>query len=286
MSTVGVTTVVTVSGLMGSKRVTARVDTGAENDSIDLKLASEIGAGPVTGVKKVRSASASRLRSERRPVVHVTLELAGTCLPSEATLADRRDMRYPMIVGRKTLRRAGVTVDPSREEEPKENENEIDPRRIVGTLKLHKRLLKAVGKKRAVTPAILALQHGGAWSYRDDDVSSVAVPLRRLSNGVVREDLYLLLNPEIERVEGTLIRLEKCGLERVRRVAKRPRRLEVRHDGGAIIHVDPGRKRIRVRELDPGILQLEGIPAANLHHELSHLMEDDMGPSVLEFEIE
>ncbi|WP_456482637.1 putative ATP-dependent zinc protease [Methanopyrus sp.] len=284
MEAVGVTTVVTVSGLTGSKRVAARVDTGAENDSIDLKLASEIGAGPVVGVRKVRSASASRLRPERRPVVHITLELAGRCLPSEATLADRRDMRYPMIVGRETLRRAGVTVDPSREEEPEENG--ADPRRVVGTLRLHKKLLKTVEEKRAVTPAVLALQHGGAWSYRDDDVSSVAVPIRKLSNGVVREDLYLLINPEIKRAEGTLTRLEKCGYEKVRRVARRPRRLEVRHDGGAIIHVDPGRKRIRVRELDPGTLRFEGIHAANVHHELSHLMGDDLGPSVLEFEIE
>ncbi len=285
MSTVGITTTVTVAGLTGVKRVTARVDTGARYDSLDYALASKIGAGPIVDVKKVRSATASRLKAERRPVVPITVRLGDKVVHTHATLADRRKMRYPLIIGRETLRRAGVLIDPSLESDGKNEEKETG-RQAASMLKLHAKLRRVVPEERAITPAILALQHGGAWSYRDEDVSSVAVPVREEEDGAILERLYLLVNPRVERSEDRIIRLEKCGEKELRRVAERPRVLEVSHEGGATILVDPRRRVVEVSRLEPGKITFRGTAAANVHHELSHLTEEESGPTILDFEVE
>ncbi len=286
MNTVGITTTVTVAGLTGTKRVTARVDTGARYDALDYTLAAKIGAGPVLDVKKIRSATASRLKAERRPVVPLTLKLGDRLVHTRATLADRRGMRYPLIIGRETLRRAGVLVDPTRRSTGRDERDRDPGRRAASMLRLHTELRRAVPKERAITPAILALQHGGAWSYRDEDVVSVAVPVREERDGVVIERLYLLLDPRIERSEGRIVRLEKCGEEDVRRVAERPRLLEVRHEGGATVRIDPHRRTLRVTRLEPGRITFRGTAAANVHHELAHLTEEEPGPTILDFKIE
>jgi hypothetical protein len=64
---------------------------------------------PVVEVRHVRSSSG---HPERRPVVHITICLAGRKVPIEVTLTRRDEMGFRMLLGRQAVRRDFV-VDPS-----------------------------------------------------------------------------------------------------------------------------------------------------------------------------
>ncbi|MCD6422255.1 ATP-dependent zinc protease, partial [bacterium] len=116
----------------------AKIDTGAYSCSMDYSLAKQLGweelveltkqlhrayreknekeikrlcpeferFPEVVMLKKVRS----RLGREFRPLVKITFKLAGQLVSTEAHLANRRHLRYPMILGRKAMR--SFVVDP------------------------------------------------------------------------------------------------------------------------------------------------------------------------------
>ena len=98
-----------LSGNGGSKKVTARVDTGATKSSIDIKLASKLNFGPIIKSKMIKSAHGNKIR----PVVEGEILLAGKKIKSEFTLADRTHMRYSVLVGVNILKE-GFLVDPSK----------------------------------------------------------------------------------------------------------------------------------------------------------------------------
>ena len=91
-----------------NKEVVAKIDTGATRSSIDIKLASKLHLGPVIKSKIVKSAHGNKLR----PVIEVEILLAGIKIKSEFTLADRTQMKYPVLVGVNVLKH-GFLVDPS-----------------------------------------------------------------------------------------------------------------------------------------------------------------------------
>ena len=92
-----------------SKEVTAKVDTGATKSSIDIKLASKLGLGPVIKSKMIKSAHGNKLR----PIVEAEILLAEKKIRSEFTLADRTHMKYSVLVGINILKQ-GFLVDPSK----------------------------------------------------------------------------------------------------------------------------------------------------------------------------
>ncbi|MBI5390557.1 ATP-dependent zinc protease [Candidatus Woesearchaeota archaeon] len=92
------------------KMVTARIDTGAATSSLDAKLAAELRLGPIIKTKIVKSASGHGLR----PVVKARIEIGGTMLEAEFTLADRRKMKFPALIGRNILKQ--FLIDPSKVE--------------------------------------------------------------------------------------------------------------------------------------------------------------------------
>lgn len=86
--------------------IKAKLDTGANRTSIDYALAEELRL-PINQSKiKVNSASGETIR----PTVNLTFELAGKKIKSVATLADRKSLMYPMIVGRRDL--SGFLIKP------------------------------------------------------------------------------------------------------------------------------------------------------------------------------
>lgn len=89
--------------------VRARIDTGASKSSIDETLAKELGLGPVLGEKTIRNAHGSATRK----FVDVTLELAGRKFTEHFTIADRSNLRFPVLIGRNILRK-GFLIDPKR----------------------------------------------------------------------------------------------------------------------------------------------------------------------------
>lgn len=103
----GYTTRIRVSGRDGAETAVAKSDTGAKRTSIDTTLAGSIGAGPLVGTTEVRSGTGSG--TETRPLVTVDLRLNGGWRSVTASITDRSEMRYPVLLGRDVLE--GYTLD-------------------------------------------------------------------------------------------------------------------------------------------------------------------------------
>jgi len=81
------------------KSVVAKIDTGATRSSIDIKLAGQLNIGPIIGTRLVKSAHGNSLR----PVAKLKLEIAGIKMVSKFTLADRKHMKYSVLIGQDVL---------------------------------------------------------------------------------------------------------------------------------------------------------------------------------------
>jgi hypothetical protein len=100
---------VTILGPDKSRKVVARIDTGASKCSIDSALAKSLGLGPVIREKKVKSAHGTSMRA----LILARITLAGRTFKVFFTLADRKHMKYSVLIGRNILKR-GFLVDSSR----------------------------------------------------------------------------------------------------------------------------------------------------------------------------
>jgi hypothetical protein len=93
-----------------TKQVLARVDTGATKSSIDVSLAANLELGPILKTKMVKSASGKG----RRAVVEAKIVLSNKEFKIDFTLADRSDMKYPVLIGQNILCK-GFLIDPMKE---------------------------------------------------------------------------------------------------------------------------------------------------------------------------
>lgn len=106
----GYTTRVSIHGRDGTERAIAKSDTGAKRTSIDTDLAGRIGAGPLVGTTQVRSGTIGG--TETRPLVDIDVRLNGSWRTVTASIADRSEMTYPVLLGRDVLE--AYTLDISR----------------------------------------------------------------------------------------------------------------------------------------------------------------------------
>jgi len=97
----GYTSRVRISGTDGAESVVAKSDTGAERTSIDTDLAGRIGAGPLAGTTEVRSAAGDG--TETRPLVDVDVRVDDGWRTVTASVTDRSEMTYPVLLGRDVL---------------------------------------------------------------------------------------------------------------------------------------------------------------------------------------
>ncbi len=100
---------VVLIGERGREEVTAKVDTGASRTSVDTDLAARVGLGPVTDMVKVRTASSAR--AELRPLVEARIQLVGKEFRLPVSIADRADMKYPVIIGMDILSEGNFLID-------------------------------------------------------------------------------------------------------------------------------------------------------------------------------
>ncbi|MGH8743648.1 MAG: RimK/LysX family protein [Burkholderiales bacterium] len=91
------------------RKVLARIDTGATKSSIDKSLARNLCIGPILHYKKIRSAAGMT----KRGIVLVRVRIAGRTFKMYFTVADRKHMKYQVLIGRNILKR-GFLVDVSR----------------------------------------------------------------------------------------------------------------------------------------------------------------------------
>lgn len=98
--TVGLTERVVVSGTTDTKSVIGFADPAAERTRIDLQLAAAIGAGPI---QAGRAGGGTGELSRRQPVVDIVVGIAGTERTVDATVEDRAEETYPLVLGRDVL---------------------------------------------------------------------------------------------------------------------------------------------------------------------------------------
>lgn len=88
--------------------VMAKIDTGAYRTTICQTLAEQFGIDNVVGEKKVKSA----LGIENRPIIHLSFILDEKKVETDAFIADREELKYDIILGRRDLKR--FLVDPAK----------------------------------------------------------------------------------------------------------------------------------------------------------------------------
>jgi hypothetical protein len=96
--------------------VPAKIDTGAWRSSIDKSLAEKLGLLDEKNIlwrKKVKSA----LGEDYRPIINLTFWLAGRKITTPAFVSKRSSLKFPVIIGRRSL--SGILVDPVVEVEDK-----------------------------------------------------------------------------------------------------------------------------------------------------------------------
>lgn len=89
--------------------IMAKIDTGAWRTTIDKSLATKMGLH--TNVLEKRSVQGA-LGKQTRPVIELSLKLHNRTIKTKAFLADRSQLNYDMIVGRRDLK--GFLVDPNK----------------------------------------------------------------------------------------------------------------------------------------------------------------------------
>ena len=94
---IGSTERVVVSGTSGMESVIARVDPSVEVTSVDLRLAAEIGAGPIHLPRHHRSNEKNG--DTPPPVVDLVLGIGGIQHTVDARVEDRAIERYPLLLG-------------------------------------------------------------------------------------------------------------------------------------------------------------------------------------------
>jgi len=106
---VGTKEYVVLIGPKKQRKVLARIDTGATKSSIDAGLARQLGLGPVVKYKMVRSATGR----VKRGLILARIRISGRTFKVFFTLADRKHMKYSVLIGRNILKR-GFLIDPAR----------------------------------------------------------------------------------------------------------------------------------------------------------------------------
>lgn len=106
---IGLTERITLVGNSGkTKTLIARIDTGAVISSLDLKLAAELELGPVKKTKKVKNANGIT----ERPVVDCTFVLNDKSYKMDVTLADRKHLKYRVLIGQNILKKTKLYINP------------------------------------------------------------------------------------------------------------------------------------------------------------------------------
>jgi len=90
------------------KEVLCRIDTGAVMSSMDIKLAESLGLGPAVRTKKVKNANGIT----QRPVVRCIFEIKGKKYKVDVTLADRRHLKYRVLIGQNLLIKTNLYINP------------------------------------------------------------------------------------------------------------------------------------------------------------------------------
>ena len=107
---IGLTEKVIIIGPEKERKLLARIDTGADICSMDMKLAKRLNLGPVEKLKRIKSAHGIK----KRPVIRARIEIKKRRFKKvRFTLADRKHLRYKVLIGKNILKK-GFLIDPNK----------------------------------------------------------------------------------------------------------------------------------------------------------------------------
>lgn len=109
----GLETKASVCGKKKTSEVIAKVDTGADRTSIDVKLAAEIGVGDIKDYTTVKTGSGDSSRV--RPIVSLNVDVKGIKHTLKVSVEDRGNMSRDLILGRDIL--SMYKIDPTKDVE-------------------------------------------------------------------------------------------------------------------------------------------------------------------------
>jgi len=101
--TIGLIEKVKING----KEILAKIDTGADRCSLDKTLAKEMGLNNIVKTMQVKSSHGKSIR----PVVQASLEIKGKKFKANFNLADRSNLKYPVLIGNSILKK-GFVIKP------------------------------------------------------------------------------------------------------------------------------------------------------------------------------
>ena len=104
VKTIGLVEKVTING----KEILAKIDTGAERNSVDIKLAAKLSLGPIIDVKNYISSHGT----STRVIIKGSLNIKGKKIRASFNLFDRKTLKYKVLIGKKTLKSCGFLIDP------------------------------------------------------------------------------------------------------------------------------------------------------------------------------
>lgn len=106
---------VTLIGPTKKIAVMAKIDTGANQTSIDVRLAEQLNLLTPANIIKYGKFF-SGLGREERPIVRCSLIIGGITRKTQVSVSNRSHMKHPVIVGRQDIQ--GFLVRPAPEETP------------------------------------------------------------------------------------------------------------------------------------------------------------------------
>jgi len=86
-----------------SKKVMAKVDTGADRTSIDESLAKELGLLSESNVIKEITYKSGLAKSQKRPIVYAKFKIKKETINSEVNVVDRAHLKFQILIGRKDM---------------------------------------------------------------------------------------------------------------------------------------------------------------------------------------
>ncbi len=93
-----------------SQKITAKIDTGATKSSIDVELAKRLGLINIIKSKVIRNANGKNMRD----IIDAKIMLHGKEITAHFSLADRKEMKYSVLVGQNILRKGDFLIDPQK----------------------------------------------------------------------------------------------------------------------------------------------------------------------------
>jgi predicted metalloprotease len=125
-------------------------------------------------------------------------------------------------------------------------------------------------------PLLFSLKYGGDWSFKTDSLEVLAIKEKitrydkKKQTGHTLENVLLFLNPEIIKMEGKVLRLEKCSTNKERELVERPFKFVINAEEIIQAVLNPLTMEINLKKIQ-GPLKLEGTAAYGVSHEMDHL---------------